>query len=142
MYLSSEGSFVFRRSCTEVRRPTFWWFCVSPRILPQMPQKGDYTHLVNFFGLVACTRLSSSEGAPAGFWEVFCAKSRSRGQCQAQERRTPVAVPTAVRVQDTKRPCLDRQSTIENILPQKRYQLVAEIYLQCLPYATQMHTRR
>ena len=45
--------------------------------------------------LVACSRrLSSSEAAPAGFWEVFCAKPRSRGRFQAQERRTPAVVPT------------------------------------------------
>ena len=31
---------------------------------------------------------------------------------------------------------------LENILPQERYQLVSDLYLQCLPYATQMHTRR
>ena len=43
--------------------------------------------------LVACRRLSSSEGALAGNWEVFCAKTRSRWRCQAQERRTPTAVP-------------------------------------------------
>ena len=60
------------------------------------------THIKStFFGLVACRRLSSSEGAPAGFWEVFCAKPRSRGRCQAQERRTPSAVPTAAGVQKT-----------------------------------------
>ena len=103
MYLSSEGSFGLRRSCTEVRRPTFWWFCAkNPGIPPQMHRKGDYTHLVNFLRLlVACRRLSSSEGAPAGFWEVFCAKLRPRGRCQAQEQRTPTAVPTAVGVQKT-----------------------------------------
>ena len=33
-------------------------------------------------------------------------------------------------------------TTLENILPQERYQLVAEKSLQCLPCATQMHTRR
>ena len=31
---------------------------------------------------------------------------------------------------------------LENILPQERYQLVSDLYLQCLPCATQMHTRR
>ena len=55
MHISSEGSFGFRRSCTEVRRPTFWWFCVNPGTLPQMPQKGDYRLLANFL------RLSSME---------------------------------------------------------------------------------
>ena len=59
---SSEGNFGLRRSCTEVRRPTFWRFCVNPEIPPQMPKKGDYTHL-----LVVCRGLSSSEGATAGF---------------------------------------------------------------------------
>ena len=54
-----------------------------------------------FFGLVACRRLSSSEGAPAGFWEVFCAKPRPRGRCQVQEWRVPAAVPTAAGVQKT-----------------------------------------
>ena len=59
------------------------------------------THIWStFFGL-ACRRLSSSEGAPAGFREIFCAKPWSRGRCQAQERRTPAAVPTAVGVQKT-----------------------------------------
>ena len=46
-------------------------FCANPGIPPQMPQKGDYTHLVDLFDLVACRRLYSSEGAPAGVWEVF-----------------------------------------------------------------------
>ena len=60
------------------------------------------THIWStFFGLVACRRLSSSEGAPAGFWGVFCAKPWSRGRCQAQERRTSAVIPTAVRVQKT-----------------------------------------
>ena len=41
------------------------------------------------------------------------------------------------------RPGSGRQSTtLENILPQERYQLVSDLYLQCLPCATQMHTRR
>ena len=31
---------------------------------------------------------------------------------------------------------------LENILPQEKYQLVLDLYLQCLPCATQMHTRR
>ena len=31
---------------------------------------------------------------------------------------------------------------LENILPQEGYQLVSDLYLQCLPCATQMHTRR
>ena len=31
---------------------------------------------------------------------------------------------------------------LENILPQERYQLVSDLYLQFLPCATQMHTRR
>ena len=31
---------------------------------------------------------------------------------------------------------------LENILPQESYQLVSDLYLQCLPCATQMHTRR
>ena len=138
MHLSSEASFGLRRSCTEVRRPTFWWFCVNPGIPPQMPQKGDYTRLVNFL------RLSSIyiKGAPAGFREVFCAKPRSRGRFQAQERRKPAAVPTAVKEYRKRRPGLDRPSTIENILPQERYQPVAEIYLQCLPCATQTQTWR
>ena len=123
MYLSSERSFGLRRSCTEVRRPTFWWFCVNPGIPPQMPQKVT-THIqTNFFGLVACRRLSSSEGAPSGFKKVFCAKPRSRRRCQAQERRTCCCF-------------------CENILPQEKYQLVPEKSLQCLPCATQMHTRR
>ena len=30
----------------------------------------------------------------------------------------------------------------ENILPQERYRLVSDLYLQCLPCATQMHTRQ
>ena len=51
MYLSSEGNFGLRRSCTEVRRPTFWWFCANPGIPPQIPQKRDYTHSVNFLRL-------------------------------------------------------------------------------------------
>ena len=29
---------------------------------------------------------------------------------------------------------------LENILPQERYQLVSDLYLQCLPCATQIHT--
>ena len=50
-----------------------------------MPQKCDYRHLVDFHRLsTACRRLSSSEGAPAGFWEVFCAKSRSRGDVRVK----------------------------------------------------------
>ena len=66
-----------------------------------MPQKVT-THIQStFFGLVACRRLFLSEGAPAEFWEVFCAKPRSRGRCQAQERRTPADVPTTVGVQKT-----------------------------------------
>ena len=32
--------------------------------------EGDYTHLDNFFGVVAHRRLTSSEGAPAGVGEV------------------------------------------------------------------------
>ena len=109
MYLSSAGSFGLRTSCTEVRRPTFWWLCVNPGILPQMPQKGDCTQST-FFGLVACKRVSSSEGAPAGFWGVFCSKPRSRGRCHAQERRTPADVPIAVGVHKTERPGLNRQA--------------------------------
>ena len=35
-----------------------------------------------------------------------------------------------------------QSTTLENILPQERYQLVSDLYLQCLPCATQMHTRR
>ena len=31
---------------------------------------------------------------------------------------------------------------LENILPQERYQLVADVSLQCLSCTTQMHTRR
>ena len=34
------------------------------------------------------------------------------------------------------------RTSLENILPQERYQLVSDLYLQCLPCATQMHTRR
>ena len=45
-------------------------FCGNPGIPPQIPQKGDYTHLVEFLRLVACRRLFSLEGAPAGVWEV------------------------------------------------------------------------
>ena len=97
MYLSSEGSFGLRRSCTEeeVRRPTFWWFCVNPGIPPQMPQKVTTHIYITFFSLVACRRLSSSEGAPAGVGEVCWAKPRSRRRYQAQERSLPAAVPTA-----------------------------------------------
>ena len=41
------------------------------------------------------------------------------------------------------RPGSGRQSTtLANILPQERYQLVSDLYLQCLPCATQMHTWR
>ena len=41
------------------------------------------------------------------------------------------------------RPGAGRPSTTpENILPQERYQLVSDLYLQCLPRAAQMHTRR
>ena len=41
------------------------------------------------------------------------------------------------------RPGSGRPGTfLENILPQERYQLVSDLYLQCLPCAAQMHTRR
>ena len=41
------------------------------------------------------------------------------------------------------RPGSGRPSTaLENILPQERYKLVSDLHLQCLPCATQMHTRR
>ena len=36
MHLSSEGSFGLRKSCPEVRRPTFWWFCVNPGVKLQL----------------------------------------------------------------------------------------------------------
>ena len=82
MYLlCSVGSFGLRRSCTEVRRPTFFGGGGG--------KAGNLSAnvMATFFGLVACRRLSSSEGAPAGFRGIFCARPRSRGRCQAQEER-------------------------------------------------------
>ena len=131
MYLSSKGSFGLRRSCTEVRQPTFWWFCVNPGIPPQMPQKGaGYIHLVNFHRLKSIQKVVPFRG--------FSSRV-SRGRCQAQERRTPAAVPTAVGVQ-RRETWLGPPYHNRKYIATNRDQLVAEIYLQCLPCATQMHT--
>ena len=58
MYLYSVGSFGLRRSCTEVQRPTFWWFCVNPGIPSQMPQK--VTFFSFFFFHLTYSRWTSS----------------------------------------------------------------------------------
>ena len=59
-----------------------------------------------------------------------CAKNRCLGgQCQAQERRTPAAVPTAVN-RSTENGDLARTAKTE-LLPQGRYQLVLKRDQHC-----------
>ena len=88
---------------------------------------------------------SSSEGAPAGLWEVLLRKTAVSGAMSGSRAEdtcfTPASVPTAAGV-EKRRLGLDRQSTtIENILRQEIYQLLVAGDLRCLPWATQMHTR-
>ena len=144
MYISSKESIGLRRSCTEVRRPSFWWFSEKPGIPPQVPQKGDYTHLVNFLRLSSILKIVLFGGCSSRVLGGLLRKTAVSGVMSgSRAENTCAAVPTAAGVQKTERPGLDRQkSTIENILPRERYQPVAEIYLQCLPCATQMQTRR
>ena len=53
MYLYSRAGFGLQRSCTEVRRPTFWWFCVNPGIPPQVPQKVTFFFFFFFFSFIS-----------------------------------------------------------------------------------------
>ena len=117
-------------------------FCANnPGIPPQMSQKGDYTHLVDFLRLSSMQKVVLFGGCSNRGLEGLVRNSRSRRRYQAQERSIPAAVPTALH--GGRRPGSGRPSTtLENILPQERYQLVSDQSLKCLPCAAQIHTRR
>ena len=95
MYLCSEGSFGLRRSCTEVQRPTFW-LCrgfIQTRESHRKSHRKMTTHILStFFGLVACRRLSFSEGAPPGVLGGLLSKT---AVSEAISGSIPAAVPTA-----------------------------------------------
>ena len=113
-------------------------FCANPGIPPQKPQKVNYTHLVDFLWLSIMVVLFGG------------CSSRRFGRSAEQNR----GLGGNIRLKSCpnlllflllhgRRPDSGRPSTtLENILPQERYQLVAEKSQQCLPSATQMHTRR
>ena len=105
-----------------------------------MPQKRSRHMQTTFFGLVARRRLSSSEGAPEGGLGKSAEQNRGLGG-DIRLKSGPYLVLFVLL--HGGRPGSGRPRTffLENILPQERYQLVSDLYLQCLPCATQMHTR-
>ena len=112
-------------------------FCVNPGI---PPQKKVTTHIwSSLFGSVAYRRLSSSEGAPAVVWEAFCP---NRGLGDDTRPKSGPYLLLFLLLHGGRSGSGRPRTTLENILPQERYQLVSDLYLQCLTCATQMHIRR
>ena len=107
-----------------------------------MPQKGDYTHLDNFLRLKSYEHV---EGCP--LWRLLqqgLERSAEQNRGLGADIRlmsSPYLLPFLLLYGG--RPGSGRRSTIlKNILPQERYQLVADVSLQFLSCTTQMHTRR
>ena len=126
---------------------TDFWLCrgfVQTRESYRKSHRKLTTHIWSiFFGLVlvACRKLSSSEGAPAG--EGFGRSAEQNRGLGGDIRLKSGPYLLLFLLLNGGRPGSGRPSTtLENLLPQERYQLVADKSLQCLPCATQMHTRR
>ena len=105
-------------------------------IPPQMPQKRSTHMQTTFFGLVARRRLSLLQKG------LGRSAEQNRGLGSDIRLKSGPYLVLFVLLHGG-RPGSGRPRTfLENILPQEIYQLVSDLYLQCLPCATQMHTRR
>ena len=104
-----------------------------------MPEKRSRYMQTTFSGLVARRRLSSSEGASEGVGR----SAEQNGGLGGDIRLKSGPYLVLFVLLHGGRPGSGRPRTfLENILPQERYQIVSDLYLQCLPCATRMHTRR
>ena len=147
MYLYSEGSFGLRKSCTEVRRPTLWpcrGFVQKKRESHHKCHRGDYTHLIDFLRLRSMYKVVLFGGCSSrGLGGLLSKTAVSEAISGSRAVHTCCCPYCCCPYCCMAGPGSGRPSTtFENILPRERYQLVADKSLQCLPCATQVHTRR
>ena len=114
-------------------------FCANPGIPPQKPQKSDYTHLVHFLRLSSMYKVALFGGCSSRGLGGLLSKTAVSEAISGSRAVHTCCCFYCCMAGDLARA---DQAPLSKIHCHKREINLSEKSLQCLPCATQIHTRR